>query len=452
MRKRIFNFQYFIIFTIILNLLVSGSIADSNLISNSDFEAIDNFQPKYWRTNSIAINSGITRTLYRSPSTSVYLSQFNIENFIQQWFTVADTFSGLISIDSTQYYQFGARMKYTAITTGNSGVRVIWYDYSNSTIAISSIATNGTQTTLWMKLDSGPVKPPSGTVAAQISLFNSDSVSRNSMVWFDDVFFRPTVPEPAPFKLRVMLYNILGSAQTTLRDLERIANIIKAENPDIVGLNEVFRTPLGNQDQIIAGFLGSQWTTVFGLNVSSTFFGLTYDYGNAILSRYPIIDAINRWIPPQPGNEQRGCLQAKININGTILNAFVTHWAHNNETERRYSADSILIWMNQVAEPKILLGDLNARTYSVPLRKMQSQYMDAIGITAFGTTYTFIPNPAIVGRIDHIFLPQNTTILESHIVSYGDALVASDHFPVVVTYSGGGTLEPDDRPTSAPLF
>ncbi|MDI6782467.1 MAG: endonuclease/exonuclease/phosphatase family protein [bacterium] len=407
-----------------------------NLIINGDFEGIDGTYSAFWRRNNGSANAGWTTATYRSGSTSVFITQISGANFIREWYIAEGSNQGYIAIDSTKNYRFGGWLQWARVTVGNIGLRVEWMDYSDDTISITAIATNGVNTSQWLNLDSGVVSPPAGAVAARVRLFNTDTVSVSATGWFDDVYFQETNQSQSSFTVRTLTYNILGSAA----DLAQIANVIKSENPDIVGLNEVYRYTFSDkQDQVIAGYLGSEWTTVFGPNVSIP---LLYSYGNAILSRYPIVSYSNYTIKPTLGNEQRGCLKAAVNVNGTIVNVFATHWAHDNDSERQLSADSCLVWMSQVSEPKLLMGDFNARTYSNPFRRVQTQYVDAVGVSAFGPTNTVSnPNPTV--RIDHIFLPQHTTIKESYVVSYGDATIASDHRPVVTEFVGGGYLKPD---------
>lgn len=405
-----------------------------NLIINADFEGLDGTYPSFWRRNTGVTNAGWTTGFYQSATTSIYIKQNSGDNFIREWYIAEGSNLGYIAIDSTKTYRFGGWLQWDRVTVENIGLRVEWMDYSDDTISITSIATNGVNLGQWKNLDSGSVLPPAGAVAARVRLFNTDTVSINATVWFDDVYFEETDQPQSSFLVRALTYNIRGSAA----NLSQIASVINAENPDIVGLNEVYRYTLGNkQDQVIAGYLGSQWTTIFGANVS----GFGYTYGNAILSRYPIISYSNHTIKPTLGSEQRGCLEAHINVNGTIVNVFSTHWANDTEQERQLSADSCLVWMSQVLEPKLLMGDFNARSYSNPLRRIQTQYIDSIGVNGFGPINTVSnPNPTV--RIDHIMLPENTTIKEAHVVNYGDATVASDHRPVTILFIGGGILSP----------
>ncbi|MCX7918072.1 MAG: endonuclease/exonuclease/phosphatase family protein [bacterium] len=418
-----------------------------NLIINGDFKGIDGTYPAFWRRNTSVTYAGLTSGLYRSATTSVYITQVSGANFIREWYIAEGSNHGYIAIDSTKNYRFGGWLQWSRVTIGNIGVRVEWMDYSDDTISITAIATNGNNTSQWMNLDSGVVSPPAGAVAARVRLFNTDTVSVNATGWFDDVYFQETNQTESSFTVRALSYNIHHCEGTdSVYNVNRVADVIADENPDIVGLNEIWNlyySPFDNQVELIRARLqsrlGGTWYSAFGANVD---YGFSIRIGNAILSRYPIISYSNYTIKPTLGSEQRGCLWAAVNVNGTIVNVFVTHWAHDDESERQLSADSCLVWMSQVPEPKILLGDLNARSNSDPFRRMQTQYVDTIGVSGFGFINTVSnPNPTV--RIDHIVVPQYTTVKEAHVVSYGDATVASDHRPVTALIIGGGYVKPD---------
>ena len=103
-------------------------------------------------------------------------------------------------------------------------------------------------------------------------------------------------------KLRMMTYNIQHGLDYNCRlpgrhpglghdiDLTQIAAVIRMQGPDIVALNEV--RGLGPaweytaQAETIAGMLG--WHCYFA---PAIWFDGTSPYGNAILSRYPLLSA-----------------------------------------------------------------------------------------------------------------------------------------------------------------
>jgi len=62
----------------------------------------------------------------------------------------------------------------------------------------------------------------------------------------------------------------------------------------------------------------------------------------AILSDFPILESRNTLLPRTGKNEQRGLLEALINVRGVPLRVFNTHLQHNSQAEREAQATVIL--------------------------------------------------------------------------------------------------------------
>src|SRR6476660_2639785 len=118
--------------------------------------------------------------------------------------------------------------------------------------------------------------------------------------------------------LKVMTYNIQGHAASGRPDhLPKIAEVISAVAPDVVGLQEVHcktRASVIDQAETLA--------TLTGLKLS---FGRSCameggEYGNAVLSRHDIVSAR---VYPLPGSgEPRSMLQADIKLDGVLFTFF----------------------------------------------------------------------------------------------------------------------------------
>jgi endonuclease/exonuclease/phosphatase family metal-dependent hydrolase len=93
-------------------------------------------------------------------------------------------------------------------------------------------------------------------------------------------------------RLRILTFNIHhGRGLDRIVDLDRISRVIRSANPDIVGLNEVDkqyskRSEFVDQADWLAEKLDMEH--VFGPAITLESQG-NRQYGNAILSRYPII-------------------------------------------------------------------------------------------------------------------------------------------------------------------
>ncbi|MCA9160258.1 MAG: endonuclease/exonuclease/phosphatase family protein, partial [Planctomycetales bacterium] len=108
----------------------------------------------------------------------------------------------------------------------------------------------------------------------------------------------------APLRVTVLSYNIHHAEGVDGRlDLDRIAAVIRRSQADLVSLQEVdqcvTRSERVDQPRELAKRLGMH--VVFGANIDLQ----GGEYGNAVLSRYPIKFNKNHLLPNVGGGEQR---------------------------------------------------------------------------------------------------------------------------------------------------
>lgn len=139
-----------------------------------------------------------------------------------------------------------------------------------------------------------------------------------------------------PPQLRVLTYNIHhGQGMDNEFNYERLAKIIRDLNPDVVALQEVdYKTRRSSMiDQ--AGLLGelTRMKAVFG----RAMYFQGGEYGEALLSRFPMEEKRVYALPYHPGQEPRIALAGKIIPDGDLPEfIFVgTHLCHQSE-ETRY--------------------------------------------------------------------------------------------------------------------
>jgi endonuclease/exonuclease/phosphatase family metal-dependent hydrolase len=165
-----------------------------------------------------------------------------------------------------------------------------------------------------------------------------------------------------PQEIRVVTYNIHhGEGTDGKLDLERIAAVINAEKPDLVGLNEVdqgtHRTQQIDMPAELAKLTGM--TAVFEKNIDHD----GGKYGNAVLSRLPIVRHENHKLPSDYKGEQRGVLEVEIGEkDGETLLFLCTHLDYRpDDHERLASIETIeKVMAESDGQPVILVGDLNA--------------------------------------------------------------------------------------------
>ena len=239
--------------------------------------------------------------------------------------------------------------------------------------------------------------------------------------------------------LRVATYNVHGCVGLDGQRSElRIAEVIASMSTDIVGLQELDlnRTRSAGVDQaaLIAQQLG--WHHLFAPAMRQA---NDEDYGNAIISRYPI--KLRRALP-LPGSGTWYCRETRVALWSEIETALgrvhVVNTHFGLGRRERLAQSLLLASADQLGahtanEPLILLGDFNSRRGSRALRVLRELLQDVRAVVggAHGTFPTRFPLLAV----DHIFA--NAALRPLSIRSHRTPLarVASDHFPLLAEFA-----------------
>ncbi len=233
--------------------------------------------------------------------------------------------------------------------------------------------------------------------------------------------------------LRVASFNIHHGVGLDGRlDLERIAGVIEAQAPDVIGLQEVDRH-FGERSQFVdqARWLAERLDmhVVFGANLDLeplTPGAERRQYGTAILSRHRIREWRNTLLPRPGGGEQRGLLEAVIRVRGTRVRAFNTHLQHNSQAERLAQVAAIRDIVGRSRESVVLVGDLNATPDSQEIAAITEDLTDAWVEGGEGDGYTYdAATPH--ARIDYVLTSSDVVTLAAAVVTSD----AADHLPVV---------------------
>ncbi|WP_298732766.1 endonuclease/exonuclease/phosphatase family protein [uncultured Chitinophaga sp.] len=226
--------------------------------------------------------------------------------------------------------------------------------------------------------------------------------------------------------LKVLTYNIHhGENVRGEINLQSIANVILATNPDLVALQEVdsatARAQKADQLQELASLTGMY-----------TYFAKAMDYdggayGTAILSRLPIASGERISLPGSAGREPRVAGIATIRLPGDSLLRFVsTHLdADADPADRISQANALVQHFTPVKETVILAGDLNAPPSAKETGILKQLFTDLT--QALGPTYP-ADTPAV--KLDYIMiLPrQQHESISARVI---EETIASDHRPVV---------------------
>ena len=205
------------------------------------------------------------------------------------------------------------------------------------------------------------------------------------------------------------------------RDYEIIAEAIRRENPEIVGLNEVCgggAYPNYAHAEKLSELTGMPYY-YFAQAITISGGG----YGNAFLSRIPILETETVMIPNPPVRgytgyyETRCILKAKLEGGITVL---VTHMGLNPD-EHESAVKTVL--ENVTDEKCILMGDFNMTPENNLLSPIYGQMMDTA--TKFSGKKLSWPSDNPQRKIDYIFVSKDIHVFSADIPE----IIASDHRP-----------------------
>jgi endonuclease/exonuclease/phosphatase family metal-dependent hydrolase len=228
--------------------------------------------------------------------------------------------------------------------------------------------------------------------------------------------------------IRVMTYNIhVGVGMDKILDLPRIADVIKREHVDLVGLQEVDRGVERTQriDEIaeLAKITRMDYAFAFNLKYQGG------QYGVAILSRFPILATDHRLFKNLREAERRGMIRAEVKIDGRTVNFVTTHLDYQYDDGRAFETEQLLSALKDIAAPLIVVGDFNDIPTGGAYKLMRDQFVDAwIESHAAGEGLSY-PADKPAKRIDYIFTRQADRIQAKR--AWIVETLASDHVPVV---------------------
>ena len=251
--------------------------------------------------------------------------------------------------------------------------------------------------------------------------------------------------------LEVVTLNLYHDKDDWPKRRVQIAEKLKALQPDVIALQEVLQNEtLANQAEWLAQQLGYQWYFI-----STDPVGKPLRYGNALLTRHPILARRQTFLEPLDDSRTAGML--RIDLDGRTVNVYATHlhWTDEGGAIRSQQMAGLLQFMAATSEgiPSVVAGDFNAAADAPELAGLRDQFVDAYGSqhaevdAAASSTLNlkfFAPK-----RIDHVFfqrgafLPMASEIIFNQADAQGTW--ASDHFGLFVTLQPA-PIEAMDRP------
>ncbi len=225
--------------------------------------------------------------------------------------------------------------------------------------------------------------------------------------------------------LRTMTYNTYSGRNA---GIEAIADVIRRNEPDLVALQEIERFTELNADNtpaLLAELTGMKYYAfIYALDIRSG-----GDYGNVILSKYPILEKHTYRLGVPGKDYMRSFGYVRICKDGHELCFAATHLDHKaDDSLRIVQVNEILRLTENIGTPLIVGGDMNSVPEGAAVQLLKSRF--EIGNSCQEPTTSDDGGKTI----DYIvYAPKNSLQVISRKVDY-TAADASDHYPVLVDF------------------
>jgi endonuclease/exonuclease/phosphatase family metal-dependent hydrolase len=252
-------------------------------------------------------------------------------------------------------------------------------------------------------------------------------------------------PDQPPIPVRLVTFNTHhGVGVDGRHDLPRLATVLAAADADLICLQEVDRyygdrSEDVDQALLLSRALDMQLAWGPAIDEPSRKRGLRRQYGNALLSRLPIL--VSDVHPLPGGGEPRSALRTMVELDGAALWVTTTHLSTRSPAERAEQIAAIAALHTEPMETGVLVGDFNADPRKAPeLTELTGRFTDAWDLAPeredragwrfwhaqHGETH---PSRRPRRRIDQVWVSRGVGVARAHVL---DAAGASDHLPLVV--------------------
>lgn len=235
--------------------------------------------------------------------------------------------------------------------------------------------------------------------------------------------------------VRVATFNIWHDMGDWTARQPLLVEALRAADADVIALQEVLEDAgkgLPNQADTLARALGGYSVLFFSTDPH----GAPRRYGNAILSRLPVLAEAARKL--EPLNDYRTALRVRVRAFGRPIDIVNTHlaWQDDAGPVRARQISDLLSWLPAPGVPLVVMGDFNAPLSDAGLASLTSPRFEA-ALPRESVATTLNPAKGHRGRvIDHIFVEREwLTVSDARII--GDQPTngeyPSDHFGVAAT-------------------
>ena len=235
--------------------------------------------------------------------------------------------------------------------------------------------------------------------------------------------------------LRVATFNIWHDKGNWAARQSLLVEALRAVDADVIALQEVLEDAgkgLPNQAETLARALGGYSVHFFSTDPP----GAPRRYGNAILTRFPVLAEATRKL--EPLNDYRTALRVRISARGRPIDVVVTHlaWQEDAGPVRARQVSDLLSWLPAPGVPLVVMGDFNAPLSDPGLASFTSPRFET-ALPRDSAASTLNPAKGHPNRIiDHIFVERKWfAVTDAHIIGNlpTNGEYPSDHFGVAAT-------------------
>ncbi|MCK6369933.1 MAG: endonuclease/exonuclease/phosphatase family protein [Gammaproteobacteria bacterium] len=224
--------------------------------------------------------------------------------------------------------------------------------------------------------------------------------------------------------IRIATYNVRGGVGLDQRRLpSRQLEILRRIGADCIGLQEFVNYPaLGR------GTLLDHWSESLGMQARFTpcFRRGGQEFGNAVLTRFPIVDCTEHDISA-PGGRTRAALDLLVATGARTLQVICLHCAVRARPRALQRHMIAALAEHKRGDTTVILGDFNEwRSRNRTFHELRNEF-------ATGPALPTFPALAPVFPLDRIWVHPRDCLLSTHVYSHRPAAYASDHLPVVAS-------------------
>lgn len=231
--------------------------------------------------------------------------------------------------------------------------------------------------------------------------------------------------------IKVLSYNIHKGRSFFLRHRTwgALDKLVHQVEPDIIFLQEFLCEP--QAEKLLEKFADKLWPHYsFGQNATMG----DYHYGNAILSRYPIIETYSTDISTNP-REKRGILYGKINIKHKDIFLFCSHLDLTYKGRKKQVAkiQKLTSEITKRSDSVILAGDFNDWDERIHPEITSKLHLKEASLHINKNLAPTSPSIYPKFSLDRIYF-KNVEAISCEVLTNKNLKILSDHLPIVFEF------------------